>query len=500
MTDWLTDWLVSMQVTDLTPELIMRQSEYTSQVFIESLTWHQNLSWGSLSTRVKSSLSHWPDTRTYHEAVWVHESSLHWVTDLTPELIMRQSEYTCQVFIESLTWHQNLSWGSRSTRVKSSLSHWPDTRTYHEAVWVHESSLHWVTDLTPELIMRQSEYTCQVFIESLTWHQNLSWGSLSTRVKSSLSHWPDTRTYHEAVWVHESSLHWVTHLTPELIMRQSEYMSQVFIESLTWHQNLSWGSLSTRVKSSLSHWPDTRTYHEAVWVHESSLHWVTDLTPELIMRQSEYTSQVFIESLTWHQNLSWGSLSTRVKSSLSHWPDTRTYHEAVWVHESSLHWVTDLTPELIMRQSEHTSQVFIESLTWHQNLSWGSLSTRVKSSLSHWPDTRTYHEAVWAHESSIHWVTDLTPELIMRQSEYTSQVFIESLTWHQNLSWGSLSTRVKSSLGHWPDTRTYHEAVWVHESSLPGLDIGLWQPLARGASESENPLAPPKTHWPPNNM
>ena len=30
-----------------------------------------------------------------------------------------------------------------------------------------------------------------------------------------------------------------------------------------------------------------------------------------------------------------------------------------------------------------------------------------------------------------------------------------------------------------------------------GLDIGLWQPLARGASESENPLAPQKTHWPP---
>ena len=25
-----------------------------------------------------------------------------------------------------------------------------------------------------------------------------------------------------------------------------------------------------------------------------------------------------------------------------------------------------------------------------------------------------------------------------------------------------------------------------------GLDIGLWQPLARGASESENPLAPQK--------
>ena len=31
-----------------------------------------------------------------------------------------------------------------------------------------------------------------------------------------------------------------------------------------------------------------------------------------------------------------------------------------------------------------------------------------------------------------------------------------------------------------------------------GLDIGLWQPLARGgASESENPLSPQKTHWPP---
>ena len=30
-----------------------------------------------------------------------------------------------------------------------------------------------------------------------------------------------------------------------------------------------------------------------------------------------------------------------------------------------------------------------------------------------------------------------------------------------------------------------------------GLDIGLWQPLARGASESENPLAPQKNHWPP---
>ena len=34
----------------------------------------------------------------------------------------------------------------------------------------------------------------------------------------------------------------------------------------------------------------------------------------------------------------------------------------------------------------------------------------------------------------------------------------------------------------------------------PGLDIGLRQPLARGASESENPLAPQKTHWPPKNM
>ena len=32
------------------------------------------------------------------------------------------------------------------------------------------------------------------------------------------------------------------------------------------------------------------------------------------------------------------------------------------------------------------------------------------------------------------------------------------------------------------------------------LDIGLWQPLARGASESENPLAPQKTLWPPKNM
>ena len=32
------------------------------------------------------------------------------------------------------------------------------------------------------------------------------------------------------------------------------------------------------------------------------------------------------------------------------------------------------------------------------------------------------------------------------------------------------------------------------------LDIGPWQPLARGASESENPLAPQKTHWPPKNM
>ena len=34
-------------------------------------------------------------------------------------------------------------------------------------------------------------------------------------------------------------------------------------------------------------------------------------------------------------------------------------------------------------------------------------------------------------------------------------------------------------------------------SKNAGLDIGLWQPLARGASESENPLAPQKTHWPP---
>ena len=32
---------------------------------------------------------------------------------------------------------------------------------------------------------------------------------------------------------------------------------------------------------------------------------------------------------------------------------------------------------------------------------------------------------------------------------------------------------------------------------MTGLDIGLWQPLARGASESENPLAPQKIHWPP---
>ena len=35
-------------------------------------------------------------------------------------------------------------------------------------------------------------------------------------------------------------------------------------------------------------------------------------------------------------------------------------------------------------------------------------------------------------------------------------------------------------------------------SSSSGLDIGLWQPLARGASESENPLAPPKTCNDPN--
>ena len=32
---------------------------------------------------------------------------------------------------------------------------------------------------------------------------------------------------------------------------------------------------------------------------------------------------------------------------------------------------------------------------------------------------------------------------------------------------------------------------------ISGLDIGLWQPLARGASESENPLAPPKNPLPP---
>ena len=37
-------------------------------------------------------------------------------------------------------------------------------------------------------------------------------------------------------------------------------------------------------------------------------------------------------------------------------------------------------------------------------------------------------------------------------------------------------------------------------SGVTGLDIGPWQPLARGASESENPLAPQKTHWPPKNM
>ena len=37
------------------------------------------------------------------------------------------------------------------------------------------------------------------------------------------------------------------------------------------------------------------------------------------------------------------------------------------------------------------------------------------------------------------------------------------------------------------------------EKPVTGLDIGLWQPLARGASESENPLAPQKTHWPPQN-
>ena len=38
------------------------------------------------------------------------------------------------------------------------------------------------------------------------------------------------------------------------------------------------------------------------------------------------------------------------------------------------------------------------------------------------------------------------------------------------------------------------------DTVLSGLDIGPWQPLARGASESENPLAPQKTHWPPKNM
>ena len=39
-----------------------------------------------------------------------------------------------------------------------------------------------------------------------------------------------------------------------------------------------------------------------------------------------------------------------------------------------------------------------------------------------------------------------------------------------------------------------------NQQSTTGLDIGLWQPLARGASESENPLAPQKTHWPPKNI
>ena len=51
----------------------------------------------------------------------------------------------------------------------------------------------------------------------------------------------------------------------------------------------------------------------------------------------------------------------------------------------------------------------------------------------------------------------------------------------------------------------YSQLVKLHASHIypergrgAGLDIGLWQPLARGASESENPLAPPKTCNDPN--
>ena len=33
---------------------------------------------------------------------------------------------------------------------------------------------------------------------------------------------------------------------------------------------------------------------------------------------------------------------------------------------------------------------------------------------------------------------------------------------------------------------------WILWHTPTGLDIGLWQPLGRGASESENPLAPQK--------
>ena len=47
------------------------------------------------------------------------------------------------------------------------------------------------------------------------------------------------------------------------------------------------------------------------------------------------------------------------------------------------------------------------------------------------------------------------------------------------------------------DTSLYRGLFAVLSLRYAGLDIGLWQPLARGASESENPLAPQKTHGPP---
>ena len=57
----------------------------------------------------------------------------------------------------------------------------------------------------------------------------------------------------------------------------------------------------------------------------------------------------------------------------------------------------------------------------------------------------------------------------------------------------AFSQRMANDWNALPDAVVMSGSINQFKARLgTGLDIGLWQPLARGASESENPLAPPK--------